>query len=105
MRWVAGADDSEWVARNVLTARSTVTFETEIASGTRAGNSPPQSFQPETISLAFSQSFCPVDFRLNLPASVPEAKMMQAQRFQPLFRSSNSPERDSSMWAASQSCR
>src|ERR1017187_2093000 len=105
MRWVAGADDSAWAARNAFTARSMVTLETEIFSGTEAGNSPPQSFHLDTVSLAFSQSFWPVDLRLNLPPSVPEAKMRQAQRFQPFLRSSNSPERKSSGRPASQSRR
>jgi hypothetical protein len=33
----------------------------------------------------------PVDLRLNLPLRVPDAKIEQEQRFQPFFRSSNSP--------------
>jgi hypothetical protein len=55
-----------------------------IVSGTKVGNSPPQSSSQKQSLYLFPQSFCRVDFRLNLPASVPEAKVMQAQRFQPL---------------------
>jgi hypothetical protein len=50
----------------------------------------------EVTALASCQSGLPVNLRLNWPASVPEAKMKQAQRFQPSLRSSNSPDRDSS---------
>ena len=65
----------------------------------------PASSHVAAVALASSQSHAAVDVRRNLPWSEPDAKIGHSHFFQPFFRSSNSPERDSSRYPAAQSRR
>src|ERR1700722_4064268 len=91
-------------------ARSMVVRPSDAAAATGAGSAglaalpqEPACSQTAAMDGASVQLLLSVDLRLNFPFSVPEAKIRQSQRFQLFFRSSNSPEWDSSGYPASHS--
>ena len=92
--------------RKTLTA-SAIVLRPGAACSTRGGggsvllSQESASSQAAATALAPSQSDFPVYLRRNFRPNEPEAKTNQTHFFQPFFRSSNSPERDSSGCPAS----